>query len=181
MLHTDDPALHRLSVEDVFRMHETGVLGREDRVELIDGVLFDVSPAGPEHAAIVSWLTRHLVIGCPDSEVRVQCTLLVAGGFLSPDVIVVEPVPRDRLPSTAALAVEVSVTSLSRDIAKASRYSVAGVGEYWLVDVASRAVRVHQEPSGDGYRRVVVHGDRAVLPPPAGAPPVAVADMLGPR
>jgi Uma2 family endonuclease len=180
MLHTDDRGLHRLSVEDVFRMSETGVLGPEDRVELIDGVLFDVSPAGPEHAAIVSWLNRHLVIGCAGSEVRVRDTLLVAGGFVSPDVIVVEPVPRDRLPSTAVLAVEVSVTSLRRDTAKALRYARAGVGEYWLVDVAARTVTVHQEPTADGYRRVVLHDDRAVVSPPAGAPPVAVEDMLGP-
>lgn len=161
-------------------MHETGVLGPEERVELIDGVLFDVSPAGPEHAAIVSWLTRHLVIGYPDSEVRVQDTLLVAGGFLSPDIIVVEPVPRDRLPCTAVLAVEVSVTSLRRETAKALRYARAGVGEYWIVDVAAREVRVHQEPSPQGYRRVAVHGDRALLSPPADAPAVDVKEMLGP-
>ncbi|HVF79566.1 MAG TPA: Uma2 family endonuclease [Solirubrobacteraceae bacterium] len=180
MLHTDDPALHRLTVEDVFRMWETGVLGPEERVELIDGVLVDVSPPGPDHAATVSWLTRHFVIGCPDFEVRVQDLLLVAGGFVLPDLMVVDPVPRGDLPATAALVVEVSVTTLRHDTAKALRYACAGVGEYWLVDVAARAVRVHQEPSADGYRRVIVHGDRAVLSPPAGAPPVAVNDMLGP-
>jgi len=180
MLQTDDPALHRLSFEDVLRMVEFGVLGPEERVELIDGVLVDMSPTGPEHSSIVSWLNRHLVIGCADSEVRIQDTLLVAGGFLQPDVIVVEPVPRGSLPSTAVLVVEVSVTSLRHDTAKALRYARAGVVEYWLVDVSARAVRVHQEPSPDGYRRVVVHDDRAVLSPPAGAPPVVVADMVGP-
>jgi Uma2 family endonuclease len=180
MLHTGDPALHRLSVEDVFRMYETGVLGPEERVELIDGVLVDVSPPGPDHASAVSWLTRHFVMGCPDAEVRVQDALLVAGGFVLPDIMVVEPVPRGELPSTAVLVVEVSVTTVRHDAAKASRYARAGVGEYWLVDVAARVVRVHQEPSADGYRRVVVHDDRMVLSPPAGAPPVAVGELLGP-
>lgn len=180
MLHADDPALHRLSVEDVFRMFDSGVLGPEERVELIDGVLVDVSPPGPEHSSIVSLLNRHFVIGCADAEVRVQDLLLVEGGFVRPDLMVVEPLPRGRLPTTAALVVEVAVTTLRHDAAKAMRYARAGVGEYWLVDVPARAVRVHRQPGADGYRRVAVHDERAVLTPPVGAPPIAVAEILGP-
>ncbi len=56
MLGTEDPTLHRLSVEDVYRMVDAGILDEDERVELIDGVLVDVSPPGPEHSAIVSWL-----------------------------------------------------------------------------------------------------------------------------
>ena len=181
MLPTEDPALHRLSVEDVYRMADAGILGEEDRVELIDGVLVDVSRPSPEHSAIVSWLNRHFVLGSPDWDVRVQDVLLVEGGFVSPDLIVVEPLGRDRHPATAALAVEVSVTSLRHDTAKARRYARAGVGEYWIVDVARRSVRVHQAPGPDGFAREAVHPDDAVLPAPAGAPPVALAELLGPR
>jgi Uma2 family endonuclease len=177
---TEDPALHRLSVEDVYRMAEVGVLRKEDRVELIDGVLVDVSRPGPGHSAIVSWLNRHFVVGCPAWDVRVQDVLLVEGGFLSPDLAVVEPLPRDRHPATAALVVEVAVTTLRHDTAKAARYARAGVGEYWIVDVNRRCVVVHFGPGPDGYARTTVHGDEAVLPAPAGAPPVAVADLLGP-
>jgi Uma2 family endonuclease len=50
---TETP-LHRLSVEDVFRMVEAGVLREEDRVELIDGVLVDVTPPSPSHSSIVA-------------------------------------------------------------------------------------------------------------------------------
>ena len=181
MVGTEDPALHRLSVEDVYRMVDAGILGEDDRVELIDGVLVDVSPPGPEHSAIVSWLTRHFVIGCPEWDVRVQDVLLVEGGFVLPDLIVTERLARDRHPATAALVVEVSITTLRHDTAKAWRYARAGVGEYWLVDVARRSVRVHQAPGAEGYRRVEVHGDDAVLPAPAGAPPVALGELLGPE
>lgn len=178
---TEDPALHRLSVEDVNRMAEFGVLRKEDRVELIDGVLVDVSRPGPEHSAIVAWLTRHFVVGCPGWDVRLQDVLLVAGGFLSPDLVVAEPLPRDRHPATAALVVEVSVTTLRHDTAKAPRYARAEVGEYWIVDVERRCVVVHTEPGSDRYTRTTVHGEEAVLRAPAGAPPVAVADLLGSR
>ena len=157
------------------------MLGPEERVELIDGVLVDVSRAGPDHAATVSWLTRQLrdrlrgLRGPRPGHAARRRRLRLARPRS-----VVEPVPRERPPATAALVVEVSVTTLRHDTAKAPRYACAGVGEYWLVDVAARTVRVHQEPSADGYRRVIVHGDRAVLSPPAGAPPVTVEDMLGP-
>ena len=181
MLPTEDPALHRLSVDDVYRMFDAGVLGEEDRVELIDGVLVDVNRPSPEHSTIVSWLTRHFVVGCPDWEVRIQDLLLVEGGFVLPDLMVVEQLGRDRHPTTAALVVEVSITTLRHDTAKARRYARAGVGEYWLVDVGRRAVVVHEHPGPDGYERVTVHHDEAVLPAPAGAPPVALAELLGPR
>lgn len=181
MLPTEDPALHRLSVEDVYRMVDAGILGETDRVELIDGVLVDVNRPSPEHSAIVSWLTRHFVTGCPAWDVRVQDLLLVEGGFVLADLMVVEQRARDRHPTTAALVVEVSITTLRHDTAKARRYARAGVGEYWLVDVARRSVRVHETPGADGYARMAVHGDDAVLSAPAGAPPVSVGEMLGPR
>src|SRR4051794_17545230 len=170
MLGTEDPALHRLSVEDVYRMVDAGVLREEDRVELIDGVLVDVSPPGPEHSSIVSWLTRHFMLGCPGWDVRVQDLLLVDGGFVLPDLMVVEPLPRDRHPATAALVVEVAVTTLRHDMAKARRFARAGVGEYWFVDVARRCVVVHSGPGPDGYAATTTFTDAAVLPAPAGAP-----------
>ncbi|HTN26046.1 MAG TPA: Uma2 family endonuclease [Solirubrobacteraceae bacterium] len=181
MLPTEYPALHRLSVEDVFRMADAGILGEEDRVELIDGVLVDVLRPSPEHSTIVSWLNRHFVLGCPDWDVRVQDLLLVEGGFVLPDLMVIERLARDRHPATAALVVEVSITTLRHDTTKARRYARAAVGEYWLVDVVGRSVTVHHLPSPDGYLRVAVHGDDAVLAAPAGAPPVALAELLGPR
>lgn len=61
--------LHCLSVEDVYRMVDAGVLRDEDRVELIDGVLVDMSPPGAEHSAAVAWLTRHFVAAVGKREV----------------------------------------------------------------------------------------------------------------
>lgn len=181
MLQLDDEvAVHRLSLEDVQRMYETGILHPEARVELLDGVLVDMTPPTPEHSSTVEWLARHFIVGCPDAAVRVQDTLLVAGGFVVPDLIVAEPFSRDRLPETALLVVEVAVTSLRHDTRKARRYARAGVGEYWLVDAAARVVRVHRESREDRYAQVAEFRDGASIPAPAGAPPVDVSELLGP-
>jgi Uma2 family endonuclease len=171
--------IHRLTVEDVQRMFEAGIL-RDERLELVDGVLVDVTHPGPAHSAIVAWLTRHLVHAAGEHEVRVQDVLLVEGGFLSPDLIVVEPLPRDRLPSTAALVVEVSVTTLRYDVRKAFRYSRERVAEYWIVDVQAREVEVHRGPGPEGYADVRRYGDgERVAAEVAPAAPVEVSALLG--
>ncbi|MDX6699558.1 MAG: hypothetical protein QOE65_2955 [Solirubrobacteraceae bacterium] len=171
--------IHRLSVDDVRRMVEAGVLLEEDRVELLDGVLVDMTPPSSDHSAIVAWLTRHFVRGAHDLEVRVQDLLLVDGGFVMPDLMVVEPVPRDRQPSTAHLVVEVSVTTQRHDTAKARRYARAGVAEYWIVDVPARVVKVHRRPASGGYGDVVEHRDGARIETGVVAAPVPVSELLG--
>lgn len=43
-------ARHKLSVDDFHRMAEAGILKCEDRVELIDGEIIDITPIGSGHA-----------------------------------------------------------------------------------------------------------------------------------
>jgi len=174
-----DPPLHRFTTEDVIRMAEVGLIHPEARVELLDGVLVDLSPPGPMHGGLVSWLNRHFVVGLPDLEVRVQDTLLVEGGFVLPDLIVCDPVDRTRLPDAAHLVVEVSVTTRAHDRRKAVRYARAGVIELWIVDPERRSVSVHRRPGADGYGDVFDCTDGASIQALVGAPPVAVSALLG--
>ncbi len=48
------------TVEEYHRMGETGLLSEDDRVELIDGVVVQMSPIGWRHARCVSRLTMLL-------------------------------------------------------------------------------------------------------------------------
>jgi len=170
--------VHRLSYEDVLRMVEVGVLREEDRVELVDGVLLDMSPPGAAHSAMVAWLTRHFAANAGHREVRVQDLLLVEGGFVMPDLMLLERPPRDRHPRTALLVVEVAVTTQRHDAAKARRYAGSRVGEYWIVDAAARQVRVHQRPMADGYELVAAHRDGDRIRSPGGIPAVEVGGLL---
>jgi Uma2 family endonuclease len=180
MLAAETP-FHRLSVEDVYRMVDAGILREGDRVELIDGVLIDMSPPSAEHSATVAWLNRHFVGAVGEREVRVQDLLLVEGGFVLPDLMVIDPLPRDRHPSTAALVVEVAVSTHRHDARKAQRYARAGVGEYWIVDLPGRALTVHRGPSTDGYGQTARHSDGDRIGTPVGAPEVEISALLGPR
>lgn len=51
--------VYRLSVQDVHRMVAAGVLDEDERIELVDGMLVEMTPIGAEHDGALAWLTRH--------------------------------------------------------------------------------------------------------------------------
>jgi Uma2 family endonuclease len=173
--------VHRLSVEDVYAMVAAGVLDEDDRIELVEGVLVDMVPIGAEHDAAVGWLSdRFQRIQDRTWWVRVQSTLLVRGGYVLPDLIVIEPLPRSQQPTTALLVVEVAQTSHARDREKARDYAAVDVPEYWIVDLPGRNVTVHRRPLAGRYEDVVTHADGKSLQPLVdGAPVVSISELLG--
>ncbi len=173
--------VHRLSVEDVYKMVETGVLDEDDRIELVEGVLVDMVPIGAEHDGATAWLTGHFARAQTHAwEVRVQSVLLVAGGYLLPDLTLVAPLPRSEQPTTAHLVVEVAQTSQARDAEKARDYAAADVAEYWIVDLLARVVVVHRGPLAGAYQEIATFADGASIKPLlADAPAVDVSALLG--
>ena len=176
------PALHRLTYDDVVRMYEAGILADEARVEVLEGLLIDLTPPGPTHDGTVEWLTERFVDSRrPEHRVRVQSMLrLASGDFVLPDLMVVdEAFGRDRHPTTAPLVIEVAQTSQAHDRKKAAHYAAAVVEEYWIVDIVARVVTVHRDPSGGGYTTVTEHRDGSIRPL-IGTPEVQVDELLGP-
>lgn len=158
--------VHRFSIEDVQAMYDAGILGAQTRVELVDGVLVEMSAPDPRHAGVLEWLTAQLVPAARGRfGVRVQDTFLTSdGGYLLPDLMVIEPIARDRLPQTAVLIVEIVRSSEGRDAGKAAAYAAAGVADYWIVDLDRDEVLVRRDPGGGAYATVerFVAGDVVV-------------------
>jgi len=66
-------------------------------------------------------------------------------------------------PTTATLLIEVSNSSLRRDlILKARIYAQGGVPDYWVVDLVHREVVVHRSPTPDGYAEVTRHREGSI-------------------
>ena len=148
-----------LTVAEFHRMGEVGILGEDDRVELLEGVLTVMSPIGPRHALAVDALMRLLVAAVGDrARVRIQNPVTLDNGSEpTPDVVVARnrwrgypashPGPDDVL-----LLVEVSDSTIRADLgAKRALYARAGIAEYWVVDLTKDVVHVHRTPAGGRY------------------------------
>jgi len=172
-----------LTVLDYERMVQAGILGESDRVELLKGQLSEVSPQGTEHAAILQWLSTQLMRAiAPDvAGVRIQLPLrLPPCSEPEPDIAVVSPGAYTREhPTEAMLVIEISASSRDLDLgAKAEIYAAVGISEYWVVDVAARAIHAHGSPQGAAYAtcRAVTSGTlRSEL---RGVPTVDVGELF---
>ncbi|MDW8060795.1 MAG: Uma2 family endonuclease [Thermomicrobium sp.] len=164
------PTRHRFTVQDLERMVAAGILGPEDRVELVEGELLDMSPIGWAHQACVNRLTEFFVallqgraIVQPQGPIR-----LSEHSVPQPDLALLRPRPDyyaagGPTPADVLLLVEVSDTTLpyDRDV-KVPLYARHGIPEVWLVDLASEQVLVFRDPTPAGYRdtRQYRRGDR---------------------
>ncbi len=141
-------------------MVSSGLFHPEDKLELINGEIYDVSPQSSRHATAIRLAEEALRQAYGSGfDVRVQLpAALDAGSEPEPDVAVVEGGPRDYLdahPTTAMLTVEVSDTSLAFDrTAKQTTYARNGIPEYWIVNLIDGVVEVYRQPEGDGYAEV---------------------------
>lgn len=170
------PALPRrlFTGDEVMRMVETGILGENEHVELIEGVLIEMTPQGPPHASLTTELCEALVRAYGGAaSVRVGAPLDCSAHSLpEPDLAVVQGAARDyrtRHPfgREALLAIEVAYTSHTVDRIKAGIYASAGVPVYWLVDVPGRRIEVHEQPQPNGSYGLVtiLKPGESVTPP----------------
>ncbi len=58
-----EPTTRRFTVEEYYRMAEAGILGEDDRVELLDGEIVQMSPIGSRHAGTVTESRLGMVTG----------------------------------------------------------------------------------------------------------------------
>src|SRR5438093_13568459 len=85
----------RFTVEEYHRMAEVGILTKEDRVELIDGEIAEMSPIGPRHAMCVIVVNRRFVNLLEDRAlVSVQGPLRLGSNIeFQPEVLLLRPRP----------------------------------------------------------------------------------------
>lgn len=161
-------------------------LFRGERLELWKGVIVRMSPQKSAHAAAVQRLTDLFVVGLVPGKrasVRVQLPLALSDDSEpEPDVAIVPwGSYRDAHPTTAQLVIEVADTTLDDDRSfKAEAYAVAGIAEYWIVDVRNGAIEVCRDPSPSGYRsRIICRGSQSCAPAAFPDLTVTVDDVVG--
>ena len=156
----------KFSADDFERMVEAGILGPEDRVELVEGEVVEMAPIGSRHAACVKRLNRLLggllgdraLLGIQD-PVRLD-----AYTQLQPDVAVLRPradfyAAAHPGPEDVWLVIEVTDSTEGHDRAvKVPLYARAGIPELWLVDLPREVIEVYRQPTAEGYATIEVRG-----------------------
>jgi Uma2 family endonuclease len=176
---------YRFSVDDYLRMGETGILGEDDRVELIDGEILAMPPIGTPHTGAVKRIANLFARRLGERVVlSVQDPIRIGDFSLpQPDIALLRPredfyagaypVPEDIL-----LLVEVVESSVRYDREKKlPPYAAAGIAECWLVDIPARKLMLYREPSADGYRAVAEAADLGRVTP--AALPECAIDLRG--
>jgi Uma2 family endonuclease len=166
-----DREVRPLTADEVLRMVDAGILGEDERVELLHGVLTAVIPQSETHVAVLQrlqrWLAPLIVAGRHDVRVQMPLRVPDVRSLPEPDLAVVR---RDDAslahPASAVLVVEVALSSRRTDVeVKPSLYAAAGVPEYWVVDVPERRVERFTGPGPAAYATRATLAARGALAP----------------
>lgn len=147
----------RFTTAEFLRMCENDVF--EDwKIELVDGELERMPPPQNTHSRLQTSVFAQLLPIFGPERTRIEIgidlgddTVLGCDGG-----VLVASIEENRWPKgdELALVVEVSLTTLERDLGmKARRYAGAGVPHYWVVDGDASVVHAYSEPEGPKYRR----------------------------
>lgn len=146
----------RPDLETYHRLAEIGAF-EDARVELLDGLITEMTPKGREHEQALSHLTRLAFESVGRRyEIRVQFALSLGAAWEpEPDLALVAPdTPRPYHPGGAALVAEVAASSLRRDLTvKMPLYGRSAIPECWVVDVGDLRLHRFRRPCSTGYER----------------------------
>lgn len=163
---------HKLTSDAYYRAAEFGVIGPEDRVELIEGEIIDMAPIGQGHESSVMVLNQALVLACQGRALVSTQNSLRLGQWSAPqpDFAVLRPradyyATGERAgPADVLLVIEVSESSLRYDrTIKLPLYARSGIGEVWIVDLPHRVLTAHRDPSSGVYPTTTTHHSGEVI------------------
>jgi Uma2 family endonuclease len=160
------------TVEEYHRMIEAGILTRDDKVELLDGQIIQMSPQRPPHAGTTQRASDYLkAILIGNAHVRTQLPITLLTSEPEPDIAVVTIDPSgygDHHPNSTEilLLIEVAYSTLNIDSeAKALIYAKANIADYWILDVVERQVYIFRQPTELGYQQKTIFQQDAAIAP----------------
>lgn len=183
-----EPARRLFTRDEYHKLGAAGIIGPDERVELLDGEILVKPVIGSRHGGCVKRSNRILTTALGDrAVVGVQDPVVLDDlSEPEPDLSIARPradfyADDHPTPDELYLVVEVAdSTALSDRNRKIPRYAAAGIREAWLVDLETGTLEVYRGPSPDGYtsRNDLVAGD-TVSPEAFPDVRIAVADLLG--
>jgi Uma2 family endonuclease len=161
------------TVEEYHRMAEAGIFAPDERVELLEGKILCKSAKSTAHRSTtgrIDYLLKKrlekIALICVQDPVKLNDR-----SEPEPDLSVVKIDPLDYAdhhptPSEVYLIIEVADSSLKFDCEiKAKTYSLAGIKDYWVLDVVKRELYIFRNPTQTGYESQVIVGENETVSP----------------
>ncbi len=177
-----------LTVDEYERMGEAGIFHPDDRLELLEGEIYEMSPIGSPHAACVTRLHELLTLKYANKLSVISQNPIRLNDFSEPqpDIALVRrredfyqhghPTPADVL-----LIIEVADSTLESDRSyKIPLYARAGIAESWLVNLPEEQIEIFATPTNSVYQtsRTFRRGE-AVQSQTINDLNISVSDILG--
>ncbi|WP_293157672.1 MULTISPECIES: Uma2 family endonuclease [unclassified Microcoleus] len=147
------------TVQEYHLMGEAGILGEDDRVELIEGEIVQMAAIGTRHATCVRRLIRQFRQLPEESAILdVQNPIQLSERTEpQPDVVLLQFCfdyyeTAHPIPSEVLLLIEVSDSTVDFDRnVKVPNYARSGIQEVWLWDLEVNCLEVYRCPTANGY------------------------------
>jgi Uma2 family endonuclease len=178
---------HRWTREEYERLAAKGFFPPGKRVELVEGVIYDMAPQNSPHATALHISQEALRTLFPPGSgyaVRSQSPLaLNEGSEPEPDLAVVPGSfldYRDHHPTMALLVLEIADSSLFHDRKrKIPLYARCGIPESWLLNLVRGTLEVYRDPIGGAYQTwTVLQAGDGIAPLSRPDRSIQVAELL---
>lgn len=165
-------APYRWTVDRYHRAVEAGVFEGQP-LELLDGVLVEMSPEEIPHAGLSSDAADYLraQLGNRAKVREAKPITLPNDSEPEPDIAIVRPLGEvyktERHPTVADIfwVMEYANTSLEKDLEiKDKIYAAAGISEYWVVNLKARSLIVFRQPENGVYQSCITLTNGTLCP-----------------
>lgn len=165
---------HSLSIKEYHTLWKAGLL--DERIELIDGVIYNMAPIGTKHVNLTNLLTMELTRRVDHSKWTIQIQAPVQLSNYSepePDICIInksanELIESDRVITSADvyMIIEVANTTLRHDTSiKAPLYAKNGILNYWIFDIKGKQLLIYSDPQNGRYqhKEIIAASDNRAL------------------
>jgi Uma2 family endonuclease len=149
-----------ITVDEYERMGKAGIFHPDDRLELLEGEIYEMSPIGSPHAACVDFLITLLTEFARRRFIVRGQNPIHLNDFSEPQPDIALLRWRDDfykyghpMPADVLLVIEVADSTVESDRSyKMPLYAKAGISEAWLVNLPDEKIELYAEPADGAYQ-----------------------------
>lgn len=157
---SQDVKLRLITVEEYDAMIESGVFDENDKIELLNGVIFEKMTKGTKHSAANDRANRIFYRLFDDNVIIRNQNPIWLDEYSEPEPDIVLAVSKEDeyenshpRPEEIYLILEVSDSTLGYDRnTKGEAYARAGIRQYIVLNVPEKTMEDYREPGTDGFQ-----------------------------